>query len=430
MLRVTHNWGQVTDGGVGTGALAIADLHPNEAREPLRYALECIQPSLASYAPDGGWAEGYGYYGYAMEYATAFLSSLQNSLGTDFGLSKIPGFSLTPDFPTYIEGTCGNYFGFADCGEGDHKTSSFPWAGWAAMHFTNSVSAANQRTKAIEHPSAMGLLWLPPAGDLSKVANSPRVKEFSEVGCATLRTKWGDTNAAFVGLKAGDNKVNHSHLDIGNFVYDVGGKHWVVDLGADNYNLPGYFGANRWDYYRLRAEGNNTLVVNPGKGPDQSPKASTILTLCADRGDASVAIADITAAYPDLTSAKRGVKLANNGSLRVQDELDSGGREANVLWFVHTPATISVSADGRSATLSRDGKTLRADLVSPADAKFETMAAAPLPTSPNPEGQQLNKGITKLVVRTTLKDKGKIVVDFTPQGEKPNPTSVTPLASW
>jgi hypothetical protein len=430
MLRVTHNWGQVTDGGIGAGALAIADLHPDEAREPLRYALECIQPSLASYGPDGGWDEGYAYYGYAMEYATALLSSLENSLGTDFGLSKIPGFSLTPDFPTYIEGPCGSYFGFGDCGEKDHLLSSFPWAGWAAMRFQNPVSAANQRMKALSHPSAMGLLWLPPAGDPVKVANSPRVKEFSEVGCATLRTKWGDTNAGFAGLKAGDNKANHSHLDIGHFVYDEAGKHWVTDLGADNYNLPGYFGANRWDYYRLRAEGNNTLVVNPGKGPDQSPKAAAKMILCADRGDSSVAIADITAAYPDLTSAKRGLRLANNSSLRIQDELDSGGKEASVLWFMHTPATINISSDGHSATLSQQGKTLRADLISPADAKFETMEAAPLPTSPNTPGQLENKGVTKLVVRSTLKGKGEIVVDLTPEAEMSGSTTVTPLSSW
>jgi hypothetical protein len=427
MLRAAHNWGQVTNGGIGAGALAIADLHPDQAREPLRYALQCIQPSLASYAPDGGWAEGYGYYGYAMEYATAFLSSLQNSLGTDFGLSKIPGFSFAPDFPIYMEGPCGNYFGFADCGEGDHVVSSFPCAGWAAMHFTNSVSAANQRTKAIEHPSAMGLLWLPPEGDLSKIANSPRVKEFSEVGCATLRTKWGDTNAAFAGLKAGDNKVNHSHLDIGHFVYDAAAMHWVIDLGAENYNL---ISGARWDFYRLRAEGNNSLVVNPGRGPDQSPKANAKMVLCADRGDSCVAIADITTAYPDLISSKRGLRLANNGSLRIQDELDSGGKEASALCFMHTPATINISTDGHSATLSQEGRTLRAYLLSPADAKFETMAATPLPTSPNPLGQNANKGITKLVVRTAFKNKCTIVVDLTPEGEKLSTTTVIPLSSW
>jgi len=429
-LRAIHNWGQVCDGGIGMGALAIADMHPDEAREALRYALQWIQPSLSHYAPDGGWAEGYGYYGYAMEYATGLLSSLDHSLGTDFGLSWIPGFSLSPDFPIYLEGPCGNYFGFADCGERDHKVSSFPWTGWAAMRFKNPAAAENQRKKAGTHPDAMGLLWLPPAMDQSKIPPSSRVKQFSNVGCSTLRTQWGDTNAGFVGFKGGDNKFNHSHLDIGSFVYDVGGKHWAVDLGADNYNLPEYFEKKRWNYYRLRAEGNNTLVVNPDQGPDQSTKADCPLTLCADRGDACVAIGDLSAAYPFLTSAKRGLHLANNGSLRIQDELDCAGKEATVLWFMHTPAKIEISQDGHSATLSLDGKNLRADLISPTDARFESMEAIPLPSSPNPPGQMVNKGIAKLVVRSDFKNKESLVVDLTPEGEKYNQLPITPLSAW
>ncbi len=429
-LRALHNWGQVCDGGIGTGALAIADLHPDEAREALRYALQWIQPSISHYAPDGGWAEGYGYYGYAMEYTTGFLSSLNLTLGTDFGLSKIPGFSFSPDFPTYLEGPCGSYFGFADCGERAHNVSSLPWAGWAAMQFQNPASAENQRKKAGTHPDAMALLWLPPAMDQSKISPSSRVKQFSNVGCATLRTKWGDTNAGFVGFKGGDNKVNHSHLDIGSFVYDVGGKHWAVDLGADNYNLPDYFEKKRWNYYRLRAEGNNTLVVNPDQGPDQSIKAECPLKLCADRGDSCVAIGDLSAAYPFLTSAKRGLHLANNGSLRIQDELDSGGKEATILWFMHTPAKIEISQDGRSATLFQEGKTLRADLISPTDARFESMEAVPLSTSPNPPGQMVNNGITKLVVRSEFKNKESLVVDLTPEGEKYTQLPITPLSAW
>jgi hypothetical protein len=429
-LRALNNWGQVCDGGIGTGALAIADMHPDEAREALRYALQWIQPSLAHYAPDGGWAEGYGYYGYAMEYTTGFLSSLDLSLGTDFGLSKIPGFSFSPDFPTYLEGQCGSYFGFADCGEREHKVSSLPWTGWAAMRFHNPAAAENQRKKAGTHPDAIGLLWLPPAVEQSHIPVSCRVKKFSNVGCATLRTKWGDTNAGFVGFKGGDNKVNHSHLDIGSFVYDVGGKHWAVDLGADNYNLPDYFEKKRWDYYRLRAEGNNTLAVNPDRGPDQSTKADCPLTLCADRGDACVAIGNLSAAYPLLTSAKRGLHLANNGSLRVQDELDSSEKEATVFWFMHTPAKVEISQDGHSATLSQDGKSLRADLISPADAHFEIMEAAPLPTSPNPPGQMVNKGITKLVVRSEFKNQESLVVDLTPDGEKYTQFPITPLSAW
>ena len=57
--------------------------------------------------------------------------------------------------------------------------------------------------------------------------------------CAATGT---NPQALFVGFKAGDNKANHSHLDLGSFVFDAAGVRWAMDLGADDYNLPGYFG--------------------------------------------------------------------------------------------------------------------------------------------------------------------------------------------
>lgn len=36
----------------------------------------------------------------------------------------------------------------------------------------------------------------------------------------------------------------------------------MIDLGSDNYDLPGYFGEQCWSYYRLRTEGHNTIQVD------------------------------------------------------------------------------------------------------------------------------------------------------------------------
>ena len=62
----------------------------------------------------------------------------------------------------------------------------------------------------------------------------------------------------------------------------------MFDLGADDYNMPGYFstGANgpRWNYYRLRAEGHNIIVLNPGLQPDQNPLASAKITKFSTKG--------------------------------------------------------------------------------------------------------------------------------------------------
>jgi hypothetical protein len=48
------------------------------------------------------------------------------------------------------------------------------------------------------------------------------------VETSMMRSDWLDPNASFVGFKAGDNAANHSHLDIGSFVYDALGIRWAA----------------------------------------------------------------------------------------------------------------------------------------------------------------------------------------------------------
>jgi len=59
--QVRHNWNQVCNGGIGIGALAVAEDEPDKADFILRNALESIRIPMAEYGPDGGWGEGPGY---------------------------------------------------------------------------------------------------------------------------------------------------------------------------------------------------------------------------------------------------------------------------------------------------------------------------------------------------------------------------------
>ena len=42
---------------------------------------------------------------------------------------------------------------------------------------------------------------------------------------------------------------------------DAQGVRWALDLGSDNYNMPGYFGSKRWTYYRMTNRSHNTLEM-------------------------------------------------------------------------------------------------------------------------------------------------------------------------
>src|SRR5205823_4100022 len=156
----------------------------------------------------------------------------------------------------------------------------------------------------------------------------------------------------------GDNKANHSNLDLGTFILDALGVRWALDLGADNYNMPGYFGRLRWTYYRMRAEGHNTLLLNPDAEPDQDPTAAARILRFKSQPERAFAIADLTpASARHARHIRRGIALLDRRQVLVHDEIQAE-RPADLWWFLHTTALVQVGHDGVTATLTQDGARL------------------------------------------------------------------------
>ncbi|MFA0768992.1 MAG: hypothetical protein OXFUSZZB_002320 [Candidatus Fervidibacter sp.] len=422
-----HNWNQVCNGGIGMAALALLDELPDLCGEILNHALQSLQIPMREFAPDGAWGEGPGYWNYATSYNCVFLAALETAVGTDLGLSQMDGFAETGLFPIYITGPTGRTFNFADGGDG---TLRAPQMFWLARKFNRPVYAWYARSTASPHP--LDLLWFDKQGNDAQAEGLPLDKYFRRVEVVTMRTAWNDRNALFVGFKAGDNKFNHSHLDIGTFVLDAMGHRWALDLGADNYNLPGFFGAQRWTYYRLRAEGHNTLVINPSQEPDQDPRAEAKIVRFVSQPDRAFAIADLTSAYAKHGAEKvmRGILLdRQRREVIVQDEVTLK-QAGDVWWFLHTPAQVQLSEDGKTATLTQGTATLQAVLLSPKDARFAVMDAKPLPTSPNPLGQNPNNGIRKLAVHLSQTASMQLIVLLSLQREVQSPQALKPLMAW
>lgn len=418
-----HNWNQVCNGGMGIGALALAEVEPGLCGEILNASLVSLPRAMQEFAPDGAWAEGPGYWNYATAYNVVFLAACQTALGTDFGLSRMQGFSDTGLFPLYLSGPFGRTFNYADGGD---RAVRAPQMFWLAQQFHQPVYAWYETQHA--SPAAQDLLWYQPAEVGPKAANLPLDKHFRNAEIVEFRSEWENSKALFVGFKAGDNKANHSHLDLGSFVFDALGARWAVDLGADDYNLPGYFGGKRWDYYRLRAEGQNTLVINPGKAPDQDPKADTRIVRFDTKPQKAFAIADLTPAYKEhARRVWRGLAMFDRNRVLVQDEIQAAN-PADVWWFMHTAAAIKIEQEGRTAILSQAGAEFCAELLSPAGVKFEMMDAAPLPSSPQPEKQAKNQGTRKLAIHATKVTDARIAVLLSP--EPAQETKLTPLAEW
>jgi hypothetical protein len=430
--RDVHNWNQVCNGGLTVGALAIGDEQPELCGKILHHALTSVQLAMQSYAPDGGWGEGPGYWAYATSYNVTMLACLESAVGTDFGLSKFPGFAQTALFPLYMTNGDNRCFNFADSSEHAGRSDCLLWLGRRFQ-----LPAATWFGAATRQPTAAAMIWYQSPGkgpddhEYMVPAGLPLDRYWRNVEVVTLRSRWNDPQALFVGIQARSHTFNHQHLDIGSFVLDALGQRWAVDLGADNYNLPGYFGSQRYDYYRLRAEGHNTLVIDPAAGPDQDPKAACGIRRFASQPERAFAVADLTRAYGKRAkSVERGVVLVDRRYVIVQDEIEAA--QADVWWFMHTPAAVGLEGDERRAALTLGGKQLEARILAPASARFEIRPAEPLPTSPNPAGQKSNDGIRKLAIHLPGSKELRLTVVFIPrdgQGEVALP-DVRPLAEW
>ena len=88
----------------------------------------------------------------------------------------------------------------------------------------------------------------------------------------------------------------HGNLDSGTFVLDAMGERWASELGADDYNITGYFdnaGGGRWQYYRCTAQGQNVIAMNPVTETGQTPTGFTTIERfeTKERGGFAVGVA-------------------------------------------------------------------------------------------------------------------------------------------
>jgi hypothetical protein len=387
--RSEYNWNQVCNGGLLIGALAVADERPELAREIVHRAVATLPRALESYEPDGAWAEGPGYWDYATRYTAYALAALETALGTDFGLSERRGLRRTGFFPLYMTGPTGEPFNFADAGSSSRRRNT-PVLLYLARRYDEPTFAAAERAIIRERGArTMDYVWYGPVeGEPAKLELDKRFEGKGEV--VVMRSAWDDPNALFLGVKAGANRVNHAHLDLGSFVLDALGVRWARELGRDNYNLPGYWdkgeGGRRWDYYRLGTRSHNVPLVN-----GRNQRVAGVATF-AEFGDGR-AVVELTSAYREpavhvwrevaLVEGRRAVETRDRFLLREPCE---------ITWGMTTDAEIETTDDGR-AVLTLDGRRLEAEILAPAAATFSEESAEREPP------QARNEGVRRLVIR-------------------------------
>ncbi len=427
-----HNWNGICNGGIIMAALAMYEDDPQEMSEIIALAINALPKYIQSFEPDGQSEEGLMYWGYGLMYTTIAMESMQRVLGSAFGLDQMPGFKKTGWFPAYVSGPV-NSLSIGDDPVKDSRSRSFFWF---AKNNNDSALAKMQYDlcKETNTMNWMDMVYYNP--NMVKAKSTARTISLENyihgIEVMSLRDGW-NKNAVFVSMHGGNNFANHGHLDAGSFDIQALGEVWAYgNLGRDDYTYPGYFSkttlptytgvdsiqtvAGRWHFYRLRAEGKNCLVFNPSASPDQNEMgAATLLSQQIGVNESSYTL-NLTNCYSrDVKYYTRKIQLNKSKSvITVQDDFVAN-TTATVWWSMHTKATISIRADGKSALLQLNNKEMIATIKSPANAVFQVLNAAYLPGQSFPLTKHSeNLGFKKLAIKLEQIKSEKIQVVFEP----------------
>ena len=435
------NWNPWCHAGVSIAACAIYESYPQQCSQYLSDAVTRVQRALSVLTPSGAYPEGPEYYLLGAGFMTVLFDTLDSVLGTDFGLSDMDGVAQCGQYLLAMNGNVAS-FNF-----GDANASLF---GGAMLHwFANrynmpelSLYQREKQTTTVLYDEFLALLWYEPElvagmelyqGQLDYLLYSDHYQSV-----ASFRSEAGNDAQIYAAIKSGYNSTSHADMDVGTFVLDALGERWFEDLGKENYALTGTFTSkgyledcDRWDCYRKRAEGQNTLVIDPGEGGGQAADAKCQIVAYESAYDGGYAVVDMLDAYDSYgaSSAVRGMLLFDDRSrVLLRDEITCAS-ESEIYWFAHTKATITVSSDGKTAELTTNGKTLLAQIAEPAEAVFTVMEAQPLSTSPNPAGQKSRTEYRKLAIHLENTANANISVIFTPVTEETAQTEELPAVA-
>lgn len=438
----TNNWNQVCHGGLVLGALALLDHEPDTAARVTARAIKGLPHAMREYAPDGVYPEGPSYWDYGTTYNVLLIDALESVLGTDFGLTAMPGFRESGAFPLLMTGPTGNHFTFSDCGS---RGALFPSVYWFARRLESPGLAWAEHSwlEALLRGGAKGksrflpllLVWwdgqppTPPAQPL-------HWKGEGSNPLAVHRSSWTDPNAVYLAVKAGTPAANHGHMDIGSFILEADGVRWALDFGSQGYHGLEERGmgiwnraqdSDRWRVYRYHNRSHNTLLVN-----DEGQVVAAAAPIRAFSANPAFphTIMDMGPVYAgQLARAARGFALLPDGRVLIQDEIAAGDASARVRWAMTTPGDITDTKPG-SATLQQNGKRLQFTVLAP-----EGIAVEEFSTEAPNEWDGPNPGTRQAGFHVTLEPgaAATLAVLLTPgsvhASAGPHPP-LRPLAQW
>ena len=425
-LNSSHNWNQVCNAGMTYGALVLYNEHKELAQKIIRRSAKSIVKPMVQYAPDGGYPEGYAYWGYGTTFNVLFNDAVEKALGTDFGLNAQPGFMQTGSYIQHMIGPSMNSFNFSDCGTSIKINPASFWFANKTKEIGETYFDQMQMQHSLNENLGNRVLPLIMIWGANLDIGSdkrPSKKMWVSQGdspVAMFRTSW-ENDAVFVGLKAGSPNVNHAHMDLGSFVMDAMGERWSMDFGSQGYNSLESKGisiwgrsqdAQRWRVYRYNNLSHSTLSFN---NEFQKVNAYSKITKSTEGENLMAAETDLSPTYEgQVKKAVRSIAIENQNQVIIRDEVVNNEAAKTMQWRMLTPATVK-SAGKDFFVLEQNGKTLTFKVQNAKGIQLKTWSTVP----PNDYDAE-NPGTMLIGFEVALKanEKRNFEVVLVPDGSK------------
>ena len=373
--NLANNWNQVCCSGLLYGALATYEEHPEHARELIDLYVKSVPFALACYAPDGGYPEGFNYWGYGTSFQVMMIAALESAMGTDFGLCEAPGFLDTSAFVQFMTAPTGECFNFSDSAPYAPCNMMMFWFAsktgdlqriWLERQYLENLPddfMDEVDRRFTEHRLLPALMVFASRLDMSRPVLPDehfRVYE-GKTPLFIYREGWNSKEDAYLGIKGGSPMTSHAHMDAGSFVYEYDGVRWSMDLGMQDYHSLESRGIDlwnqgeggqRWDVFRIGNESHSTLTVN---GKHHMVKSFVPLTDVWKEKKRKGARLDMTSVYAgQVADAKRGIWLDGKNHLHVEDRISASGRDIELRWTMMTPAEAEIISE-KEIRLEKNG---------------------------------------------------------------------------
>ncbi len=427
-ISLGSNWNQVCHGGLITGALAIADSHPDWAERVVQRAITNLHFAAETYRPHGAYPEGPLYWCYGTTFHILLIEALRTGLGKDFGMADFEGFLESGDYANQMTAPSGDVFNYSDArskrgasvvtgamgrkldGERIGFNTTLFWFAKElerkdlVAHELNLVrSLGSEAAGPADRFLPLSLIWW---SELLRKPEKP-AHEAALHWCgrgitpvAIHRSAWEDPMARFVGIKGGSPSASHAHMDVGSFVFEADGIRWAVDPGMQEYHSlesqgikvwDGRQGGKRWDIFRIGPNGHNILRFNEHH---QQVSASAEIIMFESTGTWPHTIIDLTPVYEgQIQTIKRGAALPTGGGFTLRDEWETMNDATSITWQWLTHAIAKVTPTG--LLLHQGENTLIIDLES--SSPWEAHVAD-FNEPPGAFGEK-NPGLTRICVR-------------------------------